>query len=141
MDDVVLSKRVSIERCLSQIKKYRDLPSEVPFADDFLKQDAIVLNVHRACEQAIDIANHLIKVKKLGLPQDSRESFSILKAEGVISENVAGSLMAMVGFRNVLVHRYKDLDVTIPIDVIDNRLSDLLAFANHAVEITSSDLG
>lgn len=141
MDDVVLSKRVSIERCLSQIKRYRELPSEVPFEDDFLKQDAIVLSVQRACERGIDIANHLIKIKKLGLPQDSRESFSILTAEGVISEDVAGSLMTMVGFRNVLVHRYKDLDVTILIDVIDNRLSDLLAFANQAVEITNSDLG
>ncbi len=40
---------------------------------------AIALNVQRACELCIDIANHLIKTKKLGLPQDSKDSFSLLQ--------------------------------------------------------------
>ena len=41
MNDVVLNKKESIERCIRQIRAYRDLPSDVPFEDDHLKQDEI----------------------------------------------------------------------------------------------------
>jgi uncharacterized protein YutE (UPF0331/DUF86 family) len=34
----------------------------------------------------------------------------------------------MVGFRNVLVHGYDDVDLSIVRDVVDNRLDDLLQF-------------
>ena len=36
----------------------------------------------------------------------------------------------MVGFRNVLVHEYRDLNLNIMIDIIENHLDDLLEFAD-----------
>jgi uncharacterized protein YutE (UPF0331/DUF86 family) len=35
----------------------------------------------------------------------------------------------IVGFRNIAVHQYKDLDLDVVEDVIRNRLDDLLHFA------------
>ncbi len=37
-----------------------------------MRQDAIVLNFQRAWEQTIDLANHLIKEQKAGIPQTSK---------------------------------------------------------------------
>lgn len=71
-----------------------------------LRQDAVSMNVQRACELAIDMAHHVIKVKKLGLPQDSRESFSLPHHGGLISEEQMRTLQSMVGFRNILLHEY-----------------------------------
>jgi len=50
MPDVVLNKKESIERCIKQIRLYYGMPSEFPFEKDFLKQDAIAVNLQRAAE-------------------------------------------------------------------------------------------
>jgi uncharacterized protein YutE (UPF0331/DUF86 family) len=69
MNEVILNKKVSIERCIEQISRYYALDRGLPFEQDFLKQDAIAMNLQRACELSIDIANHLIIIRKLGLPK------------------------------------------------------------------------
>ncbi|MDD5205975.1 MAG: DUF86 domain-containing protein [Desulfobacterales bacterium] len=92
-------------------------------------------NLQRACELSIDIANHLIKLKKLGLPQDSRESFALLQHGELIDAHMAASLQGMVGFRNILVHEYRKLDLNILMDVINHRLPELLDFANLALKM------
>jgi uncharacterized protein YutE (UPF0331/DUF86 family) len=134
MMDVVLNKKESIERSIKQIRLYYGLPSDLPFEKDYLKQDAIAINLQRIAEQAIDIANHLIKKKKLGLPKDSRESFDILAHAGIIPDDLSAKLKGMVGFRNILVHDYRKLDLGIMLDVIERRLDDLIDFTNLAME-------
>ena len=91
------------------------------------------MNLQRACEASIDIANHLIKSKKLGLPQDSKDSFTLLQRAGLIDEQQMAILQAMVDFRNILVHQYQKLDLDIIVSVIEHRLGDLLDFANAAL--------
>lgn len=136
MNEIVLNKKVSIERCIRQIRSYYAADSGIPFESDYQKQDAIAMNLQRACELCIDIANHLIKTKKLGLPKDSRESFALLQSAGLIDEPVAANLQAMVGFRNILVHYYADLDLSIIVDVIERHLQELLDFADLALQAT-----
>ena len=132
MYQVVLNRKVN-ERSVAQARKYYAMKGELPFEEDYLKQDAVGLNVQRACELCIDIANHLIKTRKLGLPQDSTDSFSLLQRAGLIDEAMAAALRAMVGFRNILVHQYQMLDLAIMVEVVERRLDDLLAFANIAL--------
>jgi len=128
--DVLLNKKESIERCIKQIREYYARPSDVDFKEDLLRQDAIAVNLQRAIELAIDMANHLIKERKLGLPKESRQSFGILGKSRIIPQELAQTLQGMVGFRNILVHEYQRLDIGIMIDVIENRLGDLIRFSN-----------
>jgi uncharacterized protein YutE (UPF0331/DUF86 family) len=128
--DVALNKKESIERCIRQVREYYAVPSDKPFESDFMKQDAIAANLQRASEQTIDLANHVIRKAKLGLPKDSRDSFEILAAAKVIPAELAAKLKGMVGFRNVLVHDYRELDLKIMKDVIEHRLDDLIRFTN-----------
>lgn len=130
MTDVALNKKESIERCLKQVRDYYARPSDTEFAEDFLKQDAIAINLQRACEQCIDLANHIIKVRKLGLPKESRESFELLSKAGIISGDMAKKLKGMIGFRNTLVHEYQRLDIRLMVDVIENRIDDLVDYTN-----------
>jgi len=52
MDDVILNKAASIERCVSRIKEeYSDLEN---LKINQTKQDAIILNLQRAISIAID---------------------------------------------------------------------------------------
>ncbi|QOC23552.1 DUF86 domain-containing protein [Wenzhouxiangella sp. AB-CW3] len=134
MNDVLVNKKISIERCVRQIREYYRLDSDLPFERDHLRQDAIAMNLQRAAELCIDIANHLVRKRKLGLPQDSRDSFSLLNEAGIIGDELANRLKGMVGFRNILVHEYRKLDLDIMVDVIENRLDGLLEFARLALE-------
>ena len=128
--DVILNKKESLERCIKQAREYFARPSDVDFREDYLRQDAIAINLQRATELAIDMANHVIKDRRLGLPKESRQSFEILEKSGIIPEELARTLQGMVGFRNILVHEYQKLDIEIMIDIIENRLRDLIDFSN-----------
>ncbi|MDI6790445.1 MAG: DUF86 domain-containing protein [Thermodesulfobacteriota bacterium] len=72
--------------------------------------------------------------RKLGLPKESRESFLILAREHVIPVELAEKLKGMVGFRNILVHEYQDIDIKIMVDVIEHHLDDLIVFTNYVME-------
>ena len=141
MNDVVLNKKESIERCIKQIHAYYSLSSDTPFIYDHLRQDAIAINLQRVCEQSIDLANYTIKSRKLGLPKDSRESFHLLAQNNIISQRLAVILERMVGFRNVLIHQYQKLDINIMIDIIEHRLDDLLEYTDYIVNEFSKDEG
>ena len=78
----------------------------------------------------MDLANHLTKVRRLGIPTDSRETFELLAKAGFISAELAGCLQSMVGFRNVAVHDYRELDPEIVNWVIERGFDDLLTFAD-----------
>ena len=135
MNDVILNKKVSIERCLQQIDRYYHMETGLSFADDHLRQDAVAMNLQRIAELTIDIANHLIKVRKLGLPRDSRESFSLLEQAGLIDTEMMRKLQGMVGFRNILVHEYQKMDMAIMVKVIEHHSRDLLVFATRALSM------
>ncbi len=137
IDDVILNKAESIERCIAQVRKYYAMPSDMAFDEDFLRQDAIALNLQRACEQAIDLANHVIKVYKFGLPKESRDSFDILARNNVIGKELAEKLQSMVGFRNTLVHQYQNIDIQIVVAVIEKHLDDFSEFTGSIIDFTS----
>lgn len=128
MTDIIFNKKVSIEKCIQQIRRYYSFPSSKPFEEDHFKQDAIAINIQRACEQSIDLANHIIRKKKLGLPASSGESFSILEDNKIIEPSLAENLRKMVSFRNILIHEYRKLDISLMKKVIGEHLEDILDF-------------
>lgn len=133
MNDIILNKKESIERCISQIRAYYATPTNLDFEEDYMKQDSIAINLQRACEQCIDLANHTIKNRKLGLPKDSKESFRLLAAAKIIPAELAKHLEGMVGFRNILIHEYQRMDIGLMIEVIEKHLDDLVLFTNHII--------
>ena len=135
-DDVVLAKAEIIERCLARVKAvYAGEPANL--VDDRTKQDSILLNLQRACQASIDLALRLIRLKGLGLPKESRDAFALLMKAGLIPRDLAEGLEAMVGFRNVAVHEYRELDLSIVRSIIDTRLDDLREFASAGIRLAS----
>jgi len=131
-DDVILNKAAIIERC---VKRVRDLyaDDDANLFEDITRQDAIVLNLQRACEAAIDLAMHLVRRQRLGVPQESREVFSLLAEAGALDPLLAATLARMVGFRNLAVHEYQALQMPIVRAIIREQLVDLLNFAAVAL--------
>jgi uncharacterized protein YutE (UPF0331/DUF86 family) len=127
--DIVLSNKISIIR--RAVKRAREeFVASKHFDTDFTHQDAAVLNLERACQASISIANRVISELDLPLPNSIRESFAILTREQLIPIELGKSLEAMVGFRNIAVHAYQELDLEIVKFIILERSKDLLAFAD-----------
>lgn len=128
VDDVLLNKAATIERC---VKRAREEYSRDPdtFDRDFTRQDAAILNIQRACEAALDMGQHLIRRHRLGLPQSARDVFTLLASAGWIDTDLAEGLRRMVGFRNIAVHDYQNMHLPITIKVITDHLDDFLRFS------------
>lgn len=128
VDDVLLNKAASIERCVGRAREeyHRDPAS---FGSDYTRQDAAILNIQRACEAALDMGQHLIRRERLGLPQSARDVFALLARGGWIDTGLAEALQRMVGFRNIAVHEYQQLQLPITVAIIERHLDELLSYA------------
>ena len=124
---VILNKFETIEKCINRInEEYQNNPENL---DDYRKMDMIVLNLQRACKAVLDLAVYIVSTRKLGLPQTKREAFILLEENNIIDSKMSKNMQGMVGFRNIAVHDYKEIDEEILKDVIENHLNDLLDFA------------
>lgn len=125
-NDVILNKINIIERCIRRIhEEYGNNPEHLK---NFTKQDSIVLNLQRACEASIDLAMHIVAEKKLGLPQNSRDAFTLLEQDNIIPSSLSNKMKAMVGFRNIAVHDYQEINLEILQKILENHLVDFLHF-------------
>jgi len=127
-DDVLLNKVGIIERCLHRIDE-EYLGYEDEFETNYTRQDSIILNIQRTCEASIDAAMHVVRLRHLGIPQDSREAFVLLKEAEILSVNLSDQLQSMVGFRNIAVHDYRKLNLEIVRSIIQKRLPDFREFS------------
>jgi uncharacterized protein YutE (UPF0331/DUF86 family) len=126
-DDVVLNKAAIIERCVARVREEHAGDAR-NLTHNLTRQDSIILNLQRACEAAIDLAMHLVRERRLGIPQESRDAFDFLLQAGLIEAGLAGRLKRMVGFRNVAVHDYRKLDLQIVQKIVTHHLDDFLEF-------------
>ena len=126
VDDVLLNKAAIIERCLRRIsEEYAGNPSHL---ESFTHQDAIVLNLERACQAAIDLAMHIAARDHLGIPQSSAQAFDLLAEADRISPALAAKMRRMVGFRNIAIHQYQELKLSIVRRVVESSSNDFVEF-------------
>lgn len=124
--DVIRNKIASIDRCLARI--HEETASGLDALDDQTRQDAVVLNLMRACESTIDLAMHVATRLGVDIPQETREVFSLLHDAGLIDAELRDRLHRMVGFRNLAVHEYQRIQRPILESIIRDRLDDFTAF-------------
>lgn len=126
ISDVGINKIQTVQRCILRAREEYDAAG-ARFAFDHTRQDAAILNVVRACEATLDLANHVVRVRQLGIPNSSADAFRALVQADVLPSDLGERLIRMVGFRNIAVHAYQVLDLKIVENVIVNGLDDLLA--------------
>lgn len=87
VDDVLVNKAASIERCVARVREEYEKDSAT-FEFDFTRQDAAILNIQRACEAALDMGQHLIRREGLGVPQSARDVFDLLHRGGWLAPSL-----------------------------------------------------
>lgn len=73
------------------------------------------------------MGNHVISDLALGVVDHHSDIPVVLAAKGYISADLKEEWIRMIGFRNILVHDYLDIDLRIVYDALRNRLSTIEA--------------
>jgi len=135
VDSSVILKKIShIRHNLSRLRGKGSISLDF-FKEDLDVQDIVLHNLQLAVQGCIDIGSHIISDEGWGVAGSLNEIFYILQDKGVITHDLTEKMVSMVGFRNILVHEYEEVDLNIVYDILCSHLKDideyLLAVVNH----------
>ena len=128
------AKLVSIGRCLRRIVQHTPAAAS-ELATNFDTQDIISINLQRAVQLSVDVAGAVISRRSLDSPATMADAFRILATARLISDELAERLARAVGFRNVSVHEYEEIDWNIVYSLITKHLDDFREFVRAVSEI------
>lgn len=130
-------KLESLRRCLARVRSR--CPATLPeLIADVDAQDVLVLNLSRAVQLCVDMAAHLLTDLNLPPPSTMGETFSRLAEAGRIHPDLAQGMRRAVGFRNLAVHNYDDIDWGIVFAIATTHLADFDRFAHSVADHLSA---
>jgi len=121
--DRVLLKLDEIENYLAELDEM--LPAKKEYLGDIVKRRACEKTIGLAIESLIDVCSMVVSFCKLGIPSDEDNIFDIIIKKNVINEALGKQLKEIKGFRNLLIHRYGDIDDALAYEFIS---TDLMPF-------------
>ena len=125
--DIIVAKMAHIQKNLIRLKEKQGVA-----AGDFLKdkdiQDIVLLNLQAAIQGCMDIAGHIVSDNNWGVPGSMAGLFDILCEKKAISDGTRKVMRSMVGFRNLIVHEYVELDMRKVYEIFNEKLSDFNGF-------------
>ena len=103
-----------ISRLLREIERRADRLDRAAASDPSDRTDLWLDGVKylfvTAIEGCIDVAQHIVSSERLGAPDTNADALRRLGEHQVIDTDLGDSIARAVGFRNVLVHGYVDVD-------------------------------
>lgn len=128
-EQLVAQKLESLRRCIQRVESR--LPEDLDtLLVDLDAQDIISLNLTRAVQMCVDIASHwLAEHTQATAPKTMGQTFEALAQSGIIDTELSSRMRKSVGFRNVMVHNYDDVNWAIVYAICSKHLGDFRAFA------------
>jgi len=129
MDREVIEQKIeSLRRCLQRISEKCPSDPDKLIQDPDL-QDIVTLNLTRAIQLCVDLGAHLIADLNVPPPNTMGQTFDALTLASVIPERLGQQLKRAVGFRNIAVHHYEEIDWTIVHRIAQHHLREFTEFA------------
>ncbi|CAN5328149.1 hypothetical protein BH24PSE2_BH24PSE2_01520 [soil metagenome] len=89
------------------------------------------MDLQQAIQGCIDLAVHACVDDNLGAPAGAAEAFALLAQNQRIGEALQLRLTGAAGLRNLIVHRYAEIDAEKILGVLQHDLTDLERFASQ----------
>lgn len=129
VDQHVLLQRLSaLESYLVELRAFAAYSREVFLAEPHIHHLAERF-LHLACECVLDLAQHVIAAMGYRQATGYKDAMDVLCEEGILENGLAETLKGWMGFRNVLVHLYLEIDHERSYRAITKELGDLEMFA------------
>lgn len=121
-DFAVVERRLrALSDALEDLQRIRDIDA-AGFRADPIARAAAERLLQVSVDLAVDVNAHLSTAALGRAPATGRESFLALAEAGIIARDLADLLAPAAGLRNVLVHRYVDIDV----ELVTRAVGDVL---------------
>jgi uncharacterized protein YutE (UPF0331/DUF86 family) len=133
--ELIRTKATAIRRTVERIRRLTSLSDE-QFWSDERNIETIKLWLIELVQDAADLCNHLAARLLHQVPLSYPECFELLGEEGILEKPLADSLRAMARFRNLLVHRYWDVDDQRVLEIARTQLDDLERFLEAVGRVT-----
>ena len=131
MDAVIVTEKLeSLRRCVMRVRD-KTPTSLDELTEDPDAQDILVLNLTRAIQLCVDIGSHLISQSDAAAPATMGGVFETLRELGTIELKTCEVMTRAVGFRNVAVHNYTDINWAIVHAICTESLDDFRRFAKE----------
>jgi len=124
---IITSKIMMTEEFIRRVREKLPLSIET-FQNDRDIQDLVLFNLIQAIQSCVDIAAHIVSDESLGSAGSMNEFFYLLQDNKIISVELTEQLVKAVGFRNVCVHGYLDLDFMVAYQAAATGINDLENF-------------
>jgi uncharacterized protein YutE (UPF0331/DUF86 family) len=129
----ILSKLRNMKKYVDFLKSFKDVSKE-KLNDDYILRSAIERNFQLALESVLDIGEIIISMKDLEKPEDYKDIIEILGKENILPREFAKKFAPAAGFRNILVHKYTEVDIDELYEHLRQDLKDFDFFANCIAE-------
>ena len=126
----ILLKLRDMKRYVDFLKSYGKVNKE-KLERDYLLRSAIERNFHLALESVLDVGEMIISMEEFRRPEDYREVIETLGEEGVLPREFAEKFAPAAGFRNILVHKYAEVNL----EELHKRLQNLKDFDTFALSV------
>lgn len=141
IDRKAITERIrEIERRRSLLEDYAEMSYE-EFVSDFSTYELAIRHLQVAIQACIDIGKHITAVKNFEPAPQSSQVFTVLARHRVIGKELAKRLNAAGGTRNVIVHSYLEIDLSIIYDIIRKDLPDFEQFVYEIGEYLKKESG
>ena len=132
--DLIEAKFDIIERNLRFIREFYSEKTAEEIEEDYRDYQALKFSLFEIVEACIDIANHIIAAKRFERAEEYARMFMVLAKNKIIPEELAEKLADMARFRNLLVHRYGELETERLVEIVKEDLNDIVEFVNKMKE-------
>jgi len=138
LDKKIIEARLrKFDSTISRLKKMQRIP-EKEYQQNQDYQDITERNFQVAIQICIDIANYIIAGANLTVPDDASNIFVTLGKSNIIEKQLVEKIKNMVGFPNILVHDYLEIEPQQVYDMLQHELSDFDDFAKAIVRYIDS---
>ncbi|MEN9558999.1 MAG: hypothetical protein RLZZ502_210 [Pseudomonadota bacterium] len=125
---IVQSKLESLRLCVLRLEQ--KCPKTLALLEqDIDAQDILSVNLSRAVQLCVDLAMHRIAGMGQKVPPTMAGCFELLQKEEVLGIDLLNQLKRAVGFRNLIVHQYDEIDWAIVFQICTVHLNTFKQFA------------
>ena len=129
----ILSKLDELESYVTELKSIMPKNYE-EYIEEVEKKRSCERLLHIAIECVIDVCILIVKGLKLGLPSAEGDVFEKLGRKRIITHKMKNKLKEMKGFRNILVHRYSEVDDELVFEKLKN-IGDFREFKGQILKL------
>ena len=124
--EVIRRRLLQLGEYLAILEHYRQYDVE-SFCNDPERYGSAERFLQLAIDSTLDIGAHIVADGNLGRVEQSRDVPMRFRERGYMDVDLEQRWIRMIGFRNVLVHEYLEIDRRIVYQAILNDLTDLAA--------------